>query len=176
MDSLFAFLLSKTDSNSTDPKRIDECIYTSYTPPQPPTAFAPPPKPFLLNKFRDPGSPTKHKQQQRFFTAQQQIPLQQPPPTSSNRDPTGVTVMPRLQEHQDENCASLSAAPNDTSMESQPGQNAPTETVQLDPTGSYQPSPPTSTTSGGEIFFFDYGVTVFWGLTEAQVFLVLNNY
>lgn len=33
MDALYAFLLSKSDSNGCQPRRIDECIYTGYRPP-----------------------------------------------------------------------------------------------------------------------------------------------
>lgn len=50
MDPLYKFLLSKQDANGTDPKRIDECIYTPYTP-----------SPSIFHQRSRTGSPSKRR-------------------------------------------------------------------------------------------------------------------
>lgn len=136
MDALFAFLLSKVEVNGTNPQRIDECIYTPYTPPL--TIFHFTPEQGFSSKVGKYLSSSGAKSKRPVYPLVQLDPVQ--------RTKLGGIVE------------------EDVQMGSQ------SDLLQTPP----EQQQPEIKNSSGEIFFFDYGVTVFWGLSEAQEYYLLS--
>jgi uncharacterized Rmd1/YagE family protein len=152
MDELLRFLKSLEPTNRTQAKQIDECIYTSYVPP--------------ISVFEIPSPPRPRREST--------------PPLigieTMGRDDEDVPI--REEESLDDQVPANASSPL-TLRDDLEGDNMPMtsrsdhrrkssrELLIESPKASSQQEP-------GELFFFEYGVVVMWGLTESQELLVLS--
>lgn len=176
MESLMTYLRGMHDSNATDPKRFDECIYTCYSPP--------------VTIFQVAPIPSSHS---RHGSASTIASMQKPRMPQVNMTPNNVAVAQpihrqRSVSHESEDlfktpptaeslavhfADKLNASPS--SSKSSQGNEGRTHSRN----NSYNAKEPVKNATvvphnSGELFFFDYGVVVMWGLTEPQEYFVLS--
>jgi uncharacterized Rmd1/YagE family protein len=185
MKSLMKYLQSLCDSNGTKPQQFDECVYTPYTPPISIFQFSPnvsrrtssrrhqqggtaavnaakhrttPVTIGARSRSSSPSSPTSLKRN----SAMDKERFQTPPPLA--------TLIPIDDEQTDRVPAMASAASTEAltlEKDDMPLQTAIPSTSADGPLQS-------SLSLYSELFFFDYGVVVCWGLTEPQEKYVLS--
>lgn len=149
MDDLLRFLKGKVKSRSAGPKQFDECIYTPYQ-------YAKPPEEQRLH-FDDSVTEVHSAHQRRFSDSHIEV--------EENAERRREDLL------QLSNGGETSAeAP--LRLSSEPGTNddfALAETTHTHPSEAQEPTADFDTTVHiPEVFLFEYGVVVMWGMTVAQ--------
>uniref|UniRef100_A0A8H7NAS2 DUF155 domain-containing protein n=1 Tax=Bionectria ochroleuca TaxID=29856 RepID=A0A8H7NAS2_BIOOC len=143
MEALMRFLKGKAKTRASNPKLIDECIYTPYkyvkTPP--PVASSRHDPVMAYERRHSTGSETAQEEQQRRET------LIDVPEDPSNGHSNGSSV-PDLSNLRGETLLGPSIIDDDSAIDSTPDFD----------TNVHTP----------EVFLFDYGVVVIWGMTASQ--------
>lgn len=181
------FLLARRDSNGTDPKQFDECIFTPYNPPVSIFQFNPSASPLVLHTpyNQDPssalprsdrnrsGSPAGRFLSDRNDNAERMpIARMTPEPAASQtaedllRDTSPSPPLRTPSEH-------LDTSQDDVPLSSH-SIGSKSHWKPVDDSGIREDRQGEVFTTRGELFFFDYGVVVMWGLTEPQEKYILS--
>ena len=159
IDSLYTFLLSKRDSNGCDPQRIDECVYTRYVPPVNIFQFVPP------NPSNMPGGTSSSS------SRSMKPPRTPPPPVAKKPDSLSSTKRsPKTDWHSVPVPDAANGHILSVDVDEHEHRGTEPATTSANDVAAKAWEPPQ-----GELFIFDYGVVVIWGLTEPQEYYVLSQ-